>query len=759
MTATDARASPASVSSRLLLKRTRPLVLALVTALSWTSPSRGEAPPVPEGAVEGEIVEVDGRLYEVVDGALVPFDVAAPPAVEAAPDTRPGGAPEVEVTASRVDRGPTATVTGERIEDEVVRETGARTLADVLERVPGASVTSSIGTGQEVSLDGLDAKHVLILVDGRPVNGRVNDRVDVSRLPVSPSDIERVEIVRGPMSALYGSEALGGVVNIITRRPEPGVSADVELGTELSAGGPSEAALSGSGSASFGDLLVRAHGSLLGARGIDRATRDDDSGAVTLHPDGQLDRPHRRQGTASLDVGWFLGDLLLSLDGGLAYNEIETRVSRALPFRDHAVDGQAFVAAGVEGDIAPGHAIDVDLKLDRYTHRFEKLPDGREKQIAPFCRPEGDALRFFDAPCPEDARPRTHSTQDEARLEATWTGALLVGKPWAERLTTSVGSVLRAEHVTRTNGEGEDTLPGGGERYSAALYGEALWQPFGFLSLVGGLRLDGVTPGAGDDAVAGAIGPKLAARVALPFGLALRASYGHGFRVPSFQERYLRFDHSDLGYIVEGNDDLVPETSQGARAGLTWTPYARVTLSAEAFVNVLQNLIAEEPTRVDDETGVPVYVYRNVSRALTSGANLQLALVDLSGVSLSVGYQYLWLALDASGCPVENPYLCARGEGAAPLPLRPTHSGNASVRYRLSATGTTLFTRVDFMDERVLDDTTKAPGFVRLGAGLSQPLGEHLEVNALLDNLLDSYDPVYGPKPGRAIALSLRGRL
>lgn len=748
---------------------TRCLLLAIATALLWTPPSWGATPPAPEGAVDGEVVEVDGALYEVVDGGLVPFAADDPPPPDdgaaASPDEsaaaarRPGGVPEVEVTASRVDRGPSAAVLTERIDDETVREVGARTLADVLERVPGASVTSSVGTGQEVSLDGLSAKHVLVLVDGRPVNGRVNDRVDVSRLPVSPSDIERVEVVRGPMSALYGSEALGGVINIITRRPRPGVSADVEASSILASGGPAQGALSGSGSASVGDLLARAHGSLLLERGLDRAARDLRSGAVSFRPDGQLDRPHRRQATGSLDLGWFLGDLLLSLDGGFAYNEVETRVSRALPFRDHAVDGQAFVAASLEGDVAPGHALDVDLKLDRYTHRFEKLPDGAAKGIAPFCRPDDDVVRFFDAPCPAPASPRTDSTQDEARLEASWTGALLEGMPFVERLTASAGTVLRAEHVTRLNGAGEDTLPGGGDRYSAALYGEALWQPASFASLVAGLRLDGVTPGAGADAFAGAIGPKLAARVALPFGFALRASYGHGFRVPSFQERYLRFDHSDLGYIVEGNDALVPETSQGGRAGVTWAPYERVSLSAEVFANALQNLIAEQPLRVDEASGVPVYVYQNVSRALTSGLNVQLSLVELAGASFHVGYQYLWLAVDASACPVDNPYLCARGEGAVPLTLRPTHSGNASVRYRLDATGTTLFTRVDFMDERVVDDTTKAPGFVRLGAGFAQPLGEHLEVNALLDNLLDSYDPVYGPKPGRAIALSLRGSL
>ena len=65
-------------------------------------------------------------------------------------------------------------------------------------------------------LQGLDPKYTLILVDGQRVSGRVNGRIDLTRLPAD--DIERIEIVRGPGSVLYGADSLAGTINIITRR-------------------------------------------------------------------------------------------------------------------------------------------------------------------------------------------------------------------------------------------------------------------------------------------------------------------------------------------------------------------------------------------------------------------------------------------------------------------------------------------------------------------------------------------------------------
>src|SRR5690606_11194731 len=95
-----------------------------------------------------------------------------------------------------------------------MRQTGATTLDGVLEAQPGLQIERTF-RGSELWFRGLDPEYTLILVDGQRVPGRVGGAVDLGRYSLEA--VERVEIVRGPSSALYGSDAIGGVVNLITR--------------------------------------------------------------------------------------------------------------------------------------------------------------------------------------------------------------------------------------------------------------------------------------------------------------------------------------------------------------------------------------------------------------------------------------------------------------------------------------------------------------------------------------------------------------
>lgn len=92
-------------------------------------------------------------------------------------------------------------------------------LKDVLKEVPGVQLTNEGDNRKGVSIRGLDSSYTLILVDGKRVNSRNavfrHNDFDLNWIPVD--SIERIEVVRGPMSSLYGSDALGGVVNIITK--------------------------------------------------------------------------------------------------------------------------------------------------------------------------------------------------------------------------------------------------------------------------------------------------------------------------------------------------------------------------------------------------------------------------------------------------------------------------------------------------------------------------------------------------------------
>ena len=100
---------------------------------------------------------------------------------------------------------------------------------DVLRRLPGVDIAQYGGMGQNssISIRGTNASHVLVLIDGVRLNlAGVSGAADLSQFPVSL--VQRIEYIRGPRSAVYGSDAIGGVVNIITTREKPG--------TELTAG-------------------------------------------------------------------------------------------------------------------------------------------------------------------------------------------------------------------------------------------------------------------------------------------------------------------------------------------------------------------------------------------------------------------------------------------------------------------------------------------------------------------------------------------
>ena len=117
--------------------------------------------------------------------------------------------------------GSTVTV----IDSARIAESGAGSVAELLRTVPGVQVTESGGSGGRalVSLRGAEAQHTLVLIDGVRVNDPASARDEFDFSVFSPTDVERIEILRGPQSALYGSDAIGGVINIITKHPAKGM--------------------------------------------------------------------------------------------------------------------------------------------------------------------------------------------------------------------------------------------------------------------------------------------------------------------------------------------------------------------------------------------------------------------------------------------------------------------------------------------------------------------------------------------------------
>lgn len=103
------------------------------------------------------------------------------------------------------------------ITKEKIDRMGAQNLAEVLQNETGIQLGQDQVLGASAIMQGIGGQDIKILVNGIPLIGRVNGNIDVSQIPVS--NIEQIEIIQGPMSVVYGTDALGGVINIITKTP------------------------------------------------------------------------------------------------------------------------------------------------------------------------------------------------------------------------------------------------------------------------------------------------------------------------------------------------------------------------------------------------------------------------------------------------------------------------------------------------------------------------------------------------------------
>jgi len=155
-------------------------------------------------------------------------DAARQADVRPAADEPAAAAPAGEVIVVTGTRSETplsaSPVTTEVIDRARLAESGAQTVGEALALRPGIWIDRGVAGTSGITIRGLGPQYSLILVDGARQIGRTDGYLDLDRFGVA--DIEQIEIVRGPSSALYGADALGGVVNLITRRPAAGVALD-----------------------------------------------------------------------------------------------------------------------------------------------------------------------------------------------------------------------------------------------------------------------------------------------------------------------------------------------------------------------------------------------------------------------------------------------------------------------------------------------------------------------------------------------------
>ena len=389
---------------------------------------------------------------------------------------------------------------------------GAASVGDALRFVPGVTVKDAglDGSLQTVALRGAKSEQTLVLVDGRPINDPDTGAVDFSSLPVS--GISRIEVVAGGASTLYGSSAIGGVINIITGRP---------IGTSSSA----FAQLGFEGAVDEGVTASAGNPSSLAVRVDARSTHDRntfDYPAFGLIPAG-----------TRTDTDAKLADVALAVSRDLGNAHLRIRVSNNA--QDIGVPGDLSFGStprGREQRVFDRSDLTLEIPASRNAWTLQLFSDGRRLHVG-----------VPDPPFPFDARDNTTSRGFSVRDSVEVGAAQLV----------TFGYDSRGDHAL--------FVPGIGQAGTNAADATTAWyvaddlrapgSPFGASLGVRNERPQGT-------AATGV--PSLGVSERLAGGMTLRANYARAFRTPDLQDRYFPF---------AGNPKLQPEYAATFDAGAT----------------------------------------------------------------------------------------------------------------------------------------------------------------------------------------------
>lgn len=644
----------------------------------------------------------------------------------------------VVISATRTERKlslipvPITVITGVQI-----RQMGSARLSEVLSEATGAALLQDqFGLG--LQLQGFDAAYTLILVDGEPLVGRTAGVLNLTRL--TAHDIERIEVVKGPSSSLYGSEALGGVVNIITRQ----VSERLKLGARIR-----------SGSNATHDLLLDGGGrrGKFWAQGLVNRYQTD---GYDLQPEelgsttGRV-RNYTLQGKVGAE---FNPRTRLSISGRYLHeNQYSTFGS---------VSGLANITARVqEWTFVPTLVVQLRPSI-RWRTSFYTTRYGSSEQ---WNLATDNSLVQADQFAQSFTRP-------EVQFD--------FGHGSRYVFTVGGGGTVESLNSSRYTGI---------KRFqSAYTYVQADASPVRWLNIVAGARFDA------HSVYASQLSPKFAVRADLLRWLTFRGSLGAGFKAPDFRQLYLNFSNLGSNYSVYGTQeisaqlaslqtssllaqqfvdpstltDLKAERSWSAQAGFAITPHREVRVNVNAYLHRVANLI-DAVVVASTTNSRQIFTYRNLGEIRLYGVEADATWQPIAGVQLSAGYQLLLSenADDVKAIDQATLFLATRkltNSDYLGLFNRSRHMGTVKLFAQHPQYKTGLAARAILRGPYGLGDTNgnnvydvedaHVPGYVLLNLTLTQPLdawlGIGLELQFGADNLLDRTDASRIPSlPGR----------
>lgn len=525
------------------------------------------------------------------------------------------GLGEVVVTATRTEKSVDdiplpVTIIGK----EEMQQKAMVRLNEVLAEQPGIILTEDHGTG--IQLQGFEAKYTLILIDGEPVIGRSSGTLELSRITMA--NVERVEILKGPSSSLYGSEAMAGVVNIITKRPPKGkqMGASVRYGTNNALDLSMDGSIAGKKTSVYGAF------NRFSNSGYNYA-RDNSSSTV----------PPFYGYTGNVKVDYHLTPKL-ELKIGLKYNDEHAKDDY---MTNTGTDDQNVISRFLRRDIAitPGA---VYRHSDRHT-TFLRLNQSFYKTDTRINITEDGDLYNHD-----------YFDQNFSRAELQHDFKV------NEKVVVTAGGGVTDEWLKAARYEDKK------EFIAGFAYAQADVRISERLNFIAGGRFDA------HNVYASQLSPKLAAQYKTLSWLTVHGTVGSGFKAPDFRELYLNWTNPTQGYSVFGAEDaayklnrlveageiaevlydpamikaLDAERSWNYQAGVKLHPGAGFDGSVSLFRNHVSNLI-ETFVIATKTNGRSVYTYSNQENVIIQGAEAHAG-YQWRNLHIKTGAQYLLTA-------------------------------------------------------------------------------------------------------------------
>ena len=596
---------------------------------------------------------------------------------------------EIVVTATRAPRALKDTPVQTRlVTAKDIAAADASDIEDLLrQEMPGVEFSYAMNQQTHLNFNGQGGQSVLFLVDGERLAGETMDDVDFSRIDMT--DVDHIEIVKGASSALYGSNAGGGVINIITRK----------------AVAPFHAALSARAARHNEQRYTLS----VNARG--RYVRNELSGyrsAVDNYDVHSAPNPATRViSTIYGNKIWNVRDrftwtpaasLSLSARAGFYYRQLSKSADSPERYRDYT--------GGLHGDwdISKGNRLEMSYSFDQY-----------DKSV--YYRISGLDVRDYS------------NVQNSVRS--------LYTHIFAGGSTLSAGADYMHDYMRNTKLANPSRT-----QESFDVFGQYDWIINDRWEVVGALRYDYFSDGRESR-----ITPKINGRFRPRYDLTLRLGYGMGFRAPSMKEKYYQFDMAGI-WIVNGNPDLKPEESHNLTASAEYT-HRNYSATLSAYYNNIHNRITTGIPYYRPDDATQLYLdYENLRNYSVWGGELNLQAKWANGLSARIVYAltYEHSPSDHDGNTIANQYIPARRHSiTARCGWERRFSSFYSLGMALSMRALSGVKNVEYRNYYDINEgtvTVNYPAYAICKFSTLHTLSKYVKLSLAVDNFLN-YKPKY----------------